>query len=518
MKYTVLIFDVTGIQRYIFGSNRLIENLGASYTVSECFNSFLKETLKGMNLSIEHFDSWRDNRSSLLKNNPHLKYEVVYLGGGNIILITTDKAIADDITRRFTKDLLIKAPGLSVASAFIEVDYESFFNEYDSYNGLIFEKLNIAKNSQVVINKPYNFGITAECPRSGDTAEIYYSKDKCYISSVSYVKIKNSQEAKKRIEEEYKGLFQDKFCFTDDLENLWQSKDSDNHIAVVHIDGNNMGRRFRKIKTVAELRKLSIMVENITKNSFRALLESIIEKIDILSSALGRTDIPLYDNKKILPIRPIIIGGDDITFVTDGRLGIYFAKIFMSTFEDLGKSLLDEDGEGLTCCGGVAIARTKYPFYRVYNLSEELCASAKSYKKKNNAKGSFIDFHINHQGISNSIDVIRENNYKTEDGSLIFRPYKIGSYEDRGLERLIENAKKLKGFSKNKIKDLRQALYGGRTEVSEFLIRNKDRHFKLPDFDEKGYAKEVFYEGVTPYFDILEFMELYPLNIDEVSQ
>lgn len=99
-----------------------------------------------------------------------------------------------------------------------------------------------------------------------------------------------------------------------------------------------MGKRFHSVKSVDNLRTLSLKVEEITKNSFRHLLKHIVENIASIKESLDREELPIKDGKKILPIRPIIIGGDDITFVSDGRLGIYFAKIFMEKFEELGKA------------------------------------------------------------------------------------------------------------------------------------------------------------------------------------
>ena len=78
------------------------------------------------------------------------------------------------------------------------------------------------------------------------------------------------------------------------------------------------------------------------------------------------------------PIRPIIMGGDDITFVSPGKLGIYFAEIFMKEFSEKEVS----DGEKLSSCAGVAITKTKYPFYRGYQLAEGLCSNAKKMARK----------------------------------------------------------------------------------------------------------------------------------------
>ena len=48
MILVVTVLDTTGIQPYIFGSNRLRENVGASYLVSQATDEWVKEVLKGL--------------------------------------------------------------------------------------------------------------------------------------------------------------------------------------------------------------------------------------------------------------------------------------------------------------------------------------------------------------------------------------------------------------------------------------------------------------------------------------
>ncbi|WP_207680406.1 hypothetical protein [Desulfonema magnum] len=50
---------------------------------------------------------------------------------------------------------------------------------------------------------------------------------------------------------------------------------------------------------------------------------------------------------------PIILGGDDITFVCDGKLGICFSKLFIEAFEKQSVSF----GRELTACAGIAMIR-----------------------------------------------------------------------------------------------------------------------------------------------------------------
>ena len=51
-NFTVTVLDTTGIQPYIFGSNRLRENIGASYLVSQATDNWAREALNTLKKDI----------------------------------------------------------------------------------------------------------------------------------------------------------------------------------------------------------------------------------------------------------------------------------------------------------------------------------------------------------------------------------------------------------------------------------------------------------------------------------
>ncbi|MBK9404471.1 MAG: hypothetical protein IPN57_08060 [Ignavibacteria bacterium] len=378
--YGVLI-DTTSIQQYVFSGNRLKENLGASFLVQDIYNAILKDvTIK-----------------------PDLEG---FIGGGNALLFFEDKIRAKEFVKEWTRNLLIETPGLTTAIAISnETIDESDLNnpeKFQLFKKSIFKQLTENKNSyfpQVTLS---SHGITADCKNTGLTMEDWYedkadNDDSGYYSSVSTSKQRTVFNSGIKLNEIFANVKENKFEFTNELEKLGRSENQDSHISIVHIDGNGMGNRFEECKTLKEIQDLSESLEKATVDSFKDLLRHIIDNIEEI-----KIDLDLLKN--IIPIRPIILGGDDITFVCDGRLGIYFAKIFLEAFEKKQVS----DGEPITACAGVAITKLKYPFYRGYKLSEELCASAKLKRKDNGKSGSWIDFHIAYGGISAELKEIRE--------------------------------------------------------------------------------------------------------------
>lgn len=140
-------------------------------------------------------------------------------------------------------------------------------------------------------------------------------------------------------------------------------------MAIVHIDGNSMGQRFAQCETLAERRKLSDSVDRATKNAFEKLLKEIINHMDYFTSKGSGFEIhkDKDDGKLYLPIRSIVLSGDDITFVTEGRLGVHLAAKFTGYFTAcFAEEHAGNDEPPFSACAGVVITRTKYPFFRGY--------------------------------------------------------------------------------------------------------------------------------------------------------
>jgi hypothetical protein len=502
--YGVLL-DTVSIQRYIFSTNNLKENIGASRIVEDIYDSHLKEAIKKLFSSSDdsYYKAWENEPEKITILECSSSFEIGYIGGGNALLFFKEEEKAKEFIKYWTMRLLIHCPGLIPACAIEKIDFNDFSRSLKN----LFKQLAENKSSFVPQTVIKRHGITAECPNTGYSAEIWCEKlpeeKKNYISSVSNAKIMAAEEANKKLQEILKDLgFADEYTFTDEIDKLGQTKREESHIAIVHIDGNDMGKRFQSLNDLVSLRKLSKSVREATLNTFKEMLKKLVEKIE--NGEIKDEDINLQKDEKgktILPLRPIIIGGDDITFVSEGRLGIWLAKIFLEEFQKQQVS----DGKPLSACAGVAITKAKYPFYRGYKLSEDLTRSAKDGRKKANDNGSWIDFHIAYGGFSGELKEIRENHYKTPLVNLVLRPYKIDD-----LNELLKGVANLKNnFPRSKILELRSVLYSGENEQKLFLEEIKARKSPLPSY--KNFdGNEIVVDEKTPYFDMIELMEFYP--------
>jgi hypothetical protein len=256
----------------------------------------------------------------------------------------------------------------------------------------------------------------------------------------------------------------------------------------------------------------------------------------------GEADLILpYDKgvrQYILPFRPLISGGDDVTFVCDGRIGLSLAVEFVRQFERATK---------LKACVGVAIVKAHYPFARAYDLAEALCQSAKKLvrvqQQADREAGhpetgySALDWHFTSGGIYGDLGIMRQREYniaapkkkgepenqQERFWSLTLRPVFIDDdvhpYRTWPVIQRVTTEFQIKWRDhRSKSKRLLQALRRGRGETRAFAARYLfDSGLTLPqvaDFDEKfGWR-----DGFCGYYDGLELMDLFvPLVSGEIE-
>ncbi len=298
------------------------------------------------------------------------------------------------------------------------------------------------------------------------------------------------------------------FEFPFEVEKLGQTEDN-NYFAIVHIDGNNIGVKFRTCQSLSERRKLSREIRRKTEGAFAELLAKIINM-----KTAGGFENALDFKGKFLPIRPLIIGGDDVTFLCPANMAILFTKTLMEnldadTPEDAPEHLTEKFSRHMDACAGIAILPTKYPFFRGYKLAEQLCDSAKKSMReqilsteKISRGSSWLDFAILHGEQPPTLEQIRSTQYRGARGkNLHFGAYLVCGEGDSAhkLDNLLSCTKQfLEGKKKNpptmannKIKELRGVLQRGEDDAQKFLrqLKKKDktcRRFRIGKFSGKN--------------------------------
>lgn len=462
MNRYLAILEVSQKQAYIFASNKVKDNIVNSAIIAYVLGEkYIEEVLSKFGYDKE-------------KN-------MVYSGGGHTILEFSDLDAGKSMIKELTEQIYRNFDGLEVFATIEQ--YNEGKNVGDNLTDLV-KQLEKKKSVRRSAFKQGSYGI--EQP---DTNTL---KPKC-VDPDSEEKLKVKEIENK----EAKSFYPEKFKPAYEFEKLGGKKNDSNFIAVVHIDGNGMGKRvealYDKLESVSwdeakkRLYSFSKCIDNDFKDAYREMADEIAKK---LTDKEVCKELELTEN--YFPVRHIITAGDDICFVTEGRIGIECARIFI---EKLSKKTNDEDKKGYTACAGVCIVHCKYPFFRAYELAEMLCSNAKAYgaeisPEDNGSSISSVDWHIEFGELQDSLAEIRKE-YMIGDGTeLELRPYVI-KVSDQNKLKEINEYKKYENFKNTinsiqkcekeygigKVKGLRAALKQGETSVKNYM-----HFYKMNDF------------------------------------
>ncbi len=536
-ELTVTVLDTTGIQGYIFNSNRLRENIGASQLVSEVTKDWVKDTLDGIGLP-ENRQEERIQNSDL----NGLPAGIVYLGGGNAVLLFKSPEIARQFVQILSKRVLKEAPGINLVAAHQTFDWASQ-QLRDVVNDLFKNSLDRNKRGYVPSAPLLGLSVTAAC-QSTQLPAIGWSDDyidydpgeeddRYLMSRQTQAKLQAGKRATQRLENffrEIAGL--EDYEFPNRTDQLGRSKGESSYAAIVHADGNGIGDRIQGYTNKKEfnensayihaIRDFSERLESAGEEALCTVVKKLLEVIEINDKQektikdkfiLKRNKGKDKEGKYYLPFRPLVYGGDDVTFVCESRLGLELAAIYLQALEK--QSL--PDGEPIKACAGISIVKTHYPFARAYELSEELCRSAKKYVRDDlDNNGSAMDWHFAASGLIGSLGEIRSREYTVSAGNLCMRPIEVASTETNwrnwaDFQKVMRDFLYGKNWQgrRNKVMALREVLRSGGDATKQFL-ENYGPEGKLYNFPQNSQISTYgWLNEVCGYFDAIEAMEFY---------
>lgn len=423
----LLIVEVSQKQAYIFKSLKLKDNVINSENIAKAVSDEYFKEIEGY--------SFEEN--------------MVYSGGGHTVLQFDDKEKAKEFAKKLTLKARTEFEGMEIFAKLME--YDEKLSPGENIENLC-ESLEKKKSLRKSAFKRIDFGI--------DTLTSAERED-------------NSLRTADETYKDYK--------LAKEFGDLGGSENESNFIAVVHIDGNSMGDRVKRIREKYGIgnwedfknkqREFSESIDKDFKEAFYGMVDVVID--NILNGNLIKLNTQDY-----LPIRKIILAGDDVCFVCDGRIGLECAYTFMKKLNEKKNAV---DGENYYAAAGVCIVHSKFPFYRAYNISEGLCSSAKKLIAKKETQACAIDWHIDFGELEDSVSEIKKD-YIADDGTdMLLRPYFVGvdfettrKYENfRDLICNIANKSEKEFESKGKIKELRNVIREGENETNRYIVFNR---------------------------------------------
>ena len=501
--------DVQGIQRFVFSSNRLRDVLAASWLVR-------KATQRG---TLEE--------SAFALRSLGIEGNALVAAGGNIILELPDMAAAKRTAGELSRWLINHAPGLDVV--FAHHDRKSGELLASSIQKL-FEDLGQAKLKHIGSAPMESFGVAAVCRQTGQTATWVDLDNDPIAESIHLGRDEiDDPVARWDVFLPAEACYDREPYFPSELDELGRSFGDTSLIAVVHVDVNELGRKLTDWLSAqgeagdGEVRSRYREVSDSIDSLGEAALRAVVERVRAALSRNARNEIEVGGKPKVLsfelrsnkqtvalPIRPILLGGDDLTFICDGRLGLDLAA---TALRAIAGRTVDHLG-AVGACAGVAIVHAHAPFHRAAALAETLCRSAKTAARAREASFA-LDWQVGLGHPGEALKTVRERQYGRFRAG---RPFLLdgppGMTWNWFNDELLGNERgglrdEVWSGRRNKVKALPPIVRLGREAVRASLTawRGVDDRIALPQLiSSDGFGPD----GVTtPLLDAVELLDLH---------
>lgn len=453
---------VQGIQSFIFQTNELKDIVGASELVEQ--------------ICTTAFDEFATDGESILR------------AAGNIKYIFTNKKHCENAVREFPKKVMEMAPGITISQAVViyeELEYNESLSKYvekqiNNRETKVFQSFanavdELESRLRTQRNKPMNsvtIGLMGmlRSRKTGLPVVFHEEKKDEYMDAATYEKryelvtkekLRRKRTTKRLCEKSFNIKFISDQQIAYDIEEITTKND---WIAIIHADGNGLGQIVQKIGKDKDIFK------EFSQKLDKATIESANKAFEFV-----KTEFKINDEDKI-PIRPIVLGGDDLTVIIRGDMAVSYVTEFMRQFEQktkdyLGKIITDnkvfEGGaDRLTACAGIAFIKSSFPFYYGYDLAEALCSEAKKdakldeHTKANNGLApSCLMFHkVQDSFVEDYGEIVKRELTPCPNYTFKYGPYYINELTGRWtIEKLQNNVKCLDGKEGNAVKShLRQ--------------------------------------------------------------
>lgn len=482
-------------QAYVFGTNRLRHVVGASYLVHQVGTD------------------WVPDAARRVGANP-----VVAISGKALLLVdnpAAGRALISDVSMR----ALERAPGLEVTGVVGPGFDPALAWRPDSLASAPASNTDKPFTHVEALQRTYELLAAARqarpapqlrdpllpwyetCRDSGyPAAGVEDHADGGYVAAPVLAKSKVRWRARDRMRELLCDLPE---VVPDNLDDLRH----DGWIAVIHADGNGVGRVFLQFPEYA-LRADGTAGLSLERHA--DLLGQFTRELELATeAALGVAvrDATAGGNAEGT-ILPVVVGGDDLTVVCHARLALPLVRAFGLAFEEqtaVQPTVNAITGGGLTAAAGIAYVKPHHPFSAAYGLAEELTASAKQVTRVTQAgdrEMSSLDFHVSFESTLTDLAGLRG---RLEPGGITRYggPYVItrqdsppvGAQDISGLDRAIRTVSAL---SSSMAHYLREGLAAGREEYDQRIsrtARSADLPPEVRSDDIEGLASTVAVAG-----------------------
>ena len=517
--------DTIGIQRFVFASNRLRDVASGSALVERVTSrTFLQDQIAGIDGSA-----------------------VLAAAGGNALLRFDSLDTARQFAARYSRTLLEEAPGLEVAFAHREYVAGSLADAI----GAVQVDLARAKDGRAPQAPMLGLAVTAPCAVTRLPAISVAALSRAPDDGPMPVSATIVSRRRIGLPASQLGEFSDargvrwQLEYPLELDKMGRALGDTGLVGVIHLDGNDIGAKISAWlqerrsesddnQTAAAYTALTEQVTAAVDAAMRAVVNGVVESLTpaergaiVVHPGLDlRVELHAEAGRLYLPVRPVLLGGDDLTVLCDGRLALALAARALAAFNAAEASIL---GSTLSASAGIALVGAHYPFSRAYQIASELCDSAKALVRARGLDECALDWQVVPGGTADELSALRAGYVSAighqANGSahnvprLTMRPYLLNAPDGgpswRWLTReVLDGRDGLRGprwaASRNKAKRLGDLAVRGPAAVGQALAgwQVADPALHLP-----ADLGDGFRDGRTPLLDAVELIDTYlPLD------
>ena len=536
-------YDVRGIQAYIFRTNKVKDIIGASALVDNIIRKAFEkatENIFGEAKEKVVIEKWEKEKGEEIRflSDETIRAQLLLIGGGNAYILYRSREECKEVNKAMAKYILDQTYSLQLAVSVTEMtgDYYKDYREVSRRMGDV--------KASMPLSMPVGaLPIVKVDEVTGYPLTTYDRAGKEYISTESARKRENIP----REEEEAK-----KF------DNLITEKGEESLLAIVHIDGNSMGDMIRRTmqslsesdrssyaKSITVMRDISLSIKENFEGTYKAMEEYL--------GQWQKSEKNTVLEPKGTYLRRIVTAGDDITFIVNARLAIALTEFFL---KDVSKKSISVKGEekndgsyGISACAGIAFIHSHFPFSIGYEIAEKCCKKAKERAKstenrEGNVIGSWVDFQLCNNVQLVNLEDYRDKYYKVADGkTLLKRPYYVeydvlGSQDEKAvsdetcldqikkkmnqknagysIEQFKKGMKYFRAFPQSAVKRMRNSYILGEQAMKHLIAFEASRKRYMPDdLDLNGSVSAFDEAGCAKWYDILEMWDMYTDMDDE---
>ncbi len=406
--------SIQGIQKFIFETSKLREIAGASEIIEQlCDQKNFIDKL-GLNAGDLQF---------------------IRSAAGSISLICSVKDTVEKIVRNWPKTVAEMAPGANLSQAVVEIASSPTMDDMNHLE----RKLRTARNKKSV---PAELGSLAvvRSRRTGKPAVDWKDNPSSATSSHAPRSLASRKKQQAGGESAANSLMQkclpDSFeksvsAYPFDVSDIVRDEES-SWIAVVHADGNGLGKIIQKL--LLQFPENDGRIGSVMKEFSNQLNRSTIHSVKTAIESLQLAENRYGPGRRRYPFRPVLVGGDDITIILRADLALGFTEQFLKSFEIATANNLNKMGEqrgtdifkhGLTACAGIAYMKATYPFHYGIDLAEQLCTEAKKVSKAQGERAcSSLLFHkIQDSFIADYQDIVKRELQPQKNICFQYGPY-----------------------------------------------------------------------------------------------